>query len=220
MLKALYYPGDVPFDSLFIPSIYHEIYYDGIYMDIVNVLDKERKDPIIVDVGANIGIVTQYLREHAKKVYAIEPSKEHFEALEKNKEVNHWDNVDIFKFALAEEDGETTIYRNSKNLTMNSIMHHYNDDIKGRDEKVPTKKITTFFKENNITHVDFMKFDVEGAEDVILPSKDFEEASKIIDIIEIEFHFPTYPEHINHLIKLGYQARRYPCSAIVVAFNK
>lgn len=215
MLKALHYPGNVPFDSLFIPAIYHEIYYDGIYMDIVNVLDKERTDPVVVDVGANIGIVTQYLREHAKKVYAIEPSTEHFEALKKNKEFNKWDNVELFKFAIADSDGEMELMLNEGNRTSHSLMFKG-----GPTEKVPTKKFTTFFKENKIKHVDFMKFDVEGAEDLILPSEDFAEASKIIDMIEIEFHFPNYPEHINRLIKLGYQARRYPCSAVVVAFNK
>src|SRR3990167_4735775 len=106
MLKALFYPGDVPFDSLFIPAIFHEIHYDAIYLDVVTVLDKEKKDPVIVDVGANIGITVQYFREHAKKVYAIEPSTEHFEALSKNKEFNHWDNVELFKYAIADRDGE------------------------------------------------------------------------------------------------------------------
>lgn len=220
MLKALYYPGDVPFESLFIPAIYHEIYYDGVYMDIINVLDKTKTDPIIVDVGGNIGITTQHFREHAKKVYTIEPSQENFEALKANKENNGWDNVEIFKFAVSNEDGEATINRNRNNHTMNSIVAVYNDQVKGDSETVPTKKLTTFFKENNITHVDFMKFDIEGGEELVLPSEDFEEASKIIDNIEIEFHFPDWQKHVNHLIDLGYTARRYNCGAIVVDFNK
>lgn len=218
MLKALHYPADVPFDSLFIPAIYHEIYYDGIYADVVNLMDKEKKDPVVVDVGANIGIVTQYLREHAGKVYSIEPSTEHFEALKANKEFNKWDNVEVFKCAIADKDGEMELRLNAGNRTSHSVMFPARDgDAK---ESVPTKKMMTFFKENNITHVDFMKFDTEGAEDIILPSADFEEASKMIDNILIEFHFPNFPEHINRLINLGYKARRYPCSAVVVDFNK
>lgn len=215
MLKALYYPGNVPFDKLFIPAIYHEIYYDGIYLDVMNVLDKEKEDPVIVDIGANIGITAQYFREHAKKVYAVEPSTEHFEALKKNKEFNKWDDVEIYKYAISDKDGEASLKLNEQNRTSHSLM------FKGGDkEKVKTKKLTTFFKEAKIKHVDFMKFDVEGAEDLILPSKDFEEASKIIDNILIEFHFQDFTKHVNHLIELGYQARRYPCSAIVIDFNK
>jgi len=219
MLGALFYPGGVPFDSLFIPAIYQEIYYDGIYMDIVNVLDKEKKDPIIVDIGANIGIVTQYLRDHAKKVYAIEPATEHFEALQKNKEFNHWDNVEIFKLAISDKDGEARLKFYEPNRTSHSLVYYINIDDKF-SEMVKTQKLTTFFKENNITHVDFCKMDIEGAEEMVLSSPDFEEASRMIDCIEVEFHFPTFPELINRMIKLGYQARRYPCSAIVVAFNK
>lgn len=217
-LKALFYPGDVPFDSLFIPAIYHEIYYDGIYMDVLNVLDKEKKDPVIVDVGANIGVVTQYLREHAKKVYSIEPAKEHFEALSKNKEFNKWDNVEIFNCAISDKDGEAELRLFSSNRTSHSLM--FKKQPGEKSETVPTKTFMTFFKENKIDHVDFMKFDVEGAEELILPSKDFAEASKIISNIEIEFHFQDFPKHVNHLIELGYQARRYPCSAVVVDFNK
>ena len=220
MLKALYYPGDVPFDSLFIPHIYNEIYFDGVYMDVINVLDRTKTDPIIVDVGGNIGITTQYFREHAKKVYTIEPSEENFEALKANKENNGWDNVEIFKYAISNMDGTTTLRRNKHNHTMNSITNVYNEQSKGPEETVETKTFATFFKENNITHVDFMKMDVEGAEELILPSKDFEEASKIIDNIEIEFHFPDFTKHVNHLIELGYTARRYNCSAIVIDFSR
>ena len=218
MLKALFYPGDVPFDSLFVPAIYHEIHYDGIYLDAMNVLEKEKKDPVIVDIGANIGITVQYFRNYAKKVYAVEPSTEHFAALKKNKEFNKWDNVVLDKCAIADKDGEMELRLCESNRTSHSLMFPAKKEE--LVEKVPTKKLTTFFKDNNIKHVDFMKFDVEGAENLILPSDDFAEASKIIDIIMIEFHFNNFPEHVNRLIKLGYQARRYNSSAIVVGFNK
>lgn len=216
-LKALFYP-DVPFDSLFIPYIYQEIYFDGVYMDVVNNLDQNVKDPVIVDVGANIGVVTQYLRDHASKVYAIEPASEHFEALKKNKEHNGWDNVEVFNCAIADKDGEAELRLFSPNRTSHSILFKAQPGEKS--ETVPTKTFTTFFKENNIDHVDFMKFDVEGAEELILLSEDFAEASKKIDAIEVEFHFPDFTKHVNHLISLGYTARRYQCSAIVILFTK
>ena len=85
MLNALFYPAGtkknpIKFESLFIPYIYKEIYLEGIYIDIFNT----RSDLVVLDIGANIGIVTQYMRDFAKKVYAVEPSSEHFEALKKN----------------------------------------------------------------------------------------------------------------------------------------
>ena len=222
-LSALYYPKGteekpIAFESLFIPAIYHEIYYDAVYLDIVNQLKntKKKEDVTIVDLGANCGIVTQYLREFGN-VYSVEPSSEHFEALKENKRFNKWDNVKLYNYAIADKDGEMTIHHNVDNLTCNSLVLKFAHET---ESKVKTKKLTSFFREAGIKHVDFMKFDVEGAEDIILPSADFKKASKMIDCIEIEFHFPDFPKHINRLIKMGYTARRYNCSAVVVAFHR
>lgn len=220
MLGALFFPKgteDKPtsFDSLYIPYIYKEIYFDGIYIDVLN----QRKDMVIVDVGANIGVVTQHLREHAKKLYAIEPSPEHFEALKKNKEFNNWDNVEVFNLALADKDGEMEFNINTANRTCNSLVK-----LSGwgytETTKVKTMAMDTFFTENKIKEVDFMKFDVEGAEDMILRSEGFKKVVDRIKNIEIEFHFPTWPSLVDYMTGLGFVARRYPCSAVVVLFVK
>src|SRR3989344_7898964 len=102
-LKALFYP-DVKFETLYIPHIYREIYLEKIYADVFK--NKQPKSMTIVDVGANIGIVTHYMQPYSRKLYAIEPSSEHFEALAANKEFNGWNNVEIFHLALADYDGE------------------------------------------------------------------------------------------------------------------
>jgi len=217
MLGAIYYPKGtedkpIPFDSLYLPYIWKEIYFDGIYLDIFNT----KKDMVVLDVGANIGLVTQYMRDFAKKVYAIEPSTEHFEALKKNKEENGWDNVDIFNFAIAGKDGEVTMHKLANNRTCNS----YTNDYGGESETVKAVAFDTFFKENKIDSVDFVKFDVEGAEDDILFSPGFLSVAPKIKAIEIEFHKPTFPNVVQHLINLGYTARRYDCSAVVILFTR
>ena len=212
-LGGLFYPTrdqagfEIPFDSLFIPYIYKEIYFEGVYKDILN----GKKDMVIVDVGANIGITVQHFQPYAKKLYAIEPSPEHFAALKKNKEYNEWDNVVLCNYALADKDGEMTFNQNNRNRTMNGI------DEKG-SLKVQTKGIDTFFEENKIDHVDFMKFDPEGAEEMILRSEGFKKVVDKIDSIEIEFHFPNWQELVNYMIDLGFKARRYEASAVIVLF--
>lgn len=211
-LKALFYPGDVPFDSLFIPYIYKEIYLDGVYVDIFNM----KKDMIVIDVGANIGIVTHYMRQYSKKVYAIEPSSEHFEALKKNKEFNKWNNVEIFKLGIADKDGEMTLNLNEKNRTCHSLTLDYGQG----GEKVKTMAMDTFFKENKIEKVDFMKFDVEGAEDLILRSIGFKRVAPKISAIEVEFHHPNWRELVKYMIEMGYKARQYESSAIILLFTR
>ena len=217
MLGALYYPkgtkkSPIKFDSLYIPWIYKEIYFDSIYADVLN----QKKDMVIIDVGANIGVVTQFMRDYAKKVYAIEPSSMHFEALRKNKEFNRWDNVEVFNLALSDSDGDATINFLPNNLTCNSITNDYGQG----GERVKTMSFDTFMEQNGIGEVDFVKFDVEGAEDKILRSEGFIKIAPKIKAIEVEFHYPTWQLLVEHMLKLGFQARRYECSAIVVLFTR
>jgi FkbM family methyltransferase len=212
MLKALFYP-DKDFDTLFIPYIYKEIYFDNLYVDVLN----EQKDMIIIDAGANIGLITDHMRPHAKKIYAIEPASDHFEALQKNKDYNKWDNVELFKMALSGVDGETRLYKNLKNRTCHSLVTDWGFK---RSEPVKTMRIDTFMKENKIEKVDFLKLDVEGSENLILPSESFRNVCENIKAVEVEFHFKTFPMLVEHMEQLGYKSRRYPCSAIVFLFTR
>lgn len=238
-LGGLFFPVEsngkkISFDSLFIPYIYKEIYFDSLYVDIFN----GKKDMTVVDVGANIGVVTQYMREFSKKIYAIEPSPEHFEALKKNKEFNKWDNVELFNVAIADKDGEMELTMNDYNRTMNSLnigkpisetQNEIKSGVEGLTGKinatgyntrvmVKTMAMDTFFTDNHITKCDFMKSDTEGAEDMIYRSEGFKKVAPLIDAIEIEFHYPTWTKLVEYMIGLGYTARRYECSAIVVLF--
>jgi FkbM family methyltransferase len=217
-LGGLFYPtkdqfgNKIPFDSLFIPYIYREIYFEGVYIDVLN----QKEDMVIVDVGANIGITVDHFRKHAKKVYAIEPSPEHFKALARNKEFNKWNNVEIFQLAIADKDGEAIINCLPTNRTCNSITNDYGQG----GSPCKTLRMDTFFKENKIEHVDFMKFDTEGGEDMILRSEGFKNVVDKIDAIEVEFHFPTWMLLVQYMASLGYKARQFESSAKIVLFFK
>lgn len=225
-LGALFYPtvdqsgNKIDFDSLFIPYIYREIYFEGVYIDILN----GRKDMVIVDVGANIGVTVDHFKNYAKKVYAIEPSPEHFAALQKNKEFNKWDNVVISNVALADKNGEMEFKQSSNNRTTNQLVqngHTHNSSWYNEETlKVKTMDMETYFKENNIVHVDFMKFDPEGAEELILYSEGFKKVASFIDAIECEFHHADWPKIVDYLGTLGFSARRYESSAIIVLFTR
>lgn len=229
-LGGLFYPTrdqegrDIEFDSLFIPYIYREIYFEGVYIDPLNGLDKEKS--VIVDIGANIGVTVDHFRRHAKKVYAVEPSPEHFAALKKNHDFNEWDNVVLCNYALADRNGEMSFAQSPGNRTTNAIIDkegshpvgpggHYKEPF-----KVPTKTIDTFFEENNIDEVDFMKFDPEGSEEMILYSEGFKKVAPKIKAIECEFHHKDWMNIVKYLEELGFTARRYESSAIIVLFTR
>lgn len=214
-LGALFYPigtkeKPIKFDQLFIPYIYREIYFEGVYIDVLN----GRKDMVIVDIGANVGVTVQHFQNYAKKVYAVEPLSTHFEALAKNKEFNHWDNVELFQMAIAGKDGEVEMHPCEGNMTSTSYAMQY----AGETETVKAMAMDTFFRENNIEEVDFMKFDVEGAEDDILRSDGFKAVAEKIKAIEVEFHLPTWTDLVEYMIGLGFKARKFDSSAIIVLF--
>lgn len=212
MLKALFRP-DVPFDSLYIPWIYREIYFERIYD---KVLDGSRRDLTIVDVGANIGIVTQYMMDYANKVYSIEPTSQHFEALKQNKEFNGWNKVELFNMAIADKNGTMNINLDPNNRTCCSLVV---GGATGR-ETVKTQTLETFMAENNIDVIDFMKFDTEGGEDLIFPSAGFLNVAPRIKSILVEFHFPSHVNHVKNLESIGYKATHIPSSAIVYLFQR
>jgi len=177
-LNALFYPN-AEFDSLMIPAIFREIYQQRLYDNIpIN------KESVMVDLGANIGLVTQYFKDKVKIIYAVEPAKEHFTALKQNKEYNHWDNVEIFNLAISDKDGEANLYHNINNHTSHSLIQNNQQG----QEVVKTMRLDTFFEENNIEKVDFLKFDVEGAENIIIRDESFAKVAKKIQYILIEFH--------------------------------
>lgn len=226
-LGGLFYPTkdqngkDIPWDTLFIPYIYKEIYLEGVYIDVLN----QQTDMTIVDVGANIGVTADHFRKYAKKVYAIEPSPENFAALKKNKEFNNWDNVELFNYALADKNGEMSFAQASNNRTTNALVDEKANKGVGPGWydtflKVPTKTIDTFFEENNIEKVDFMKFDPEGSEELIIYSEGFKKVAPKIKAIECEFHHSDWMNIVKYLESLGYEARRYESSAIIVLFTR
>jgi FkbM family methyltransferase len=216
-LGALFYPkgtkkNPIRFEELFIPHIFREIYFDGLYVDIFN----QRKDMVVLDIGANIGIITDYMRPYCQKLYAIEPSSEHFEALKKNKEFNRWDNVELFNLAIADKNGKMRLNTLAANRTCYSLALNYQQG----GEEVETMRIDTFLEKNKIKKVDFVKMDIEGEEEAVLRGEGFRKAMDKIDAMEIEFHLPGWQELVNYLIGLGFEARRYESSAVVVLFTK
>jgi len=217
-LGAIYYPSAdidgkaIPFDTLYLPYIWREIYFEGIYTDIV----AGRKDMVILDVGSQIGLTVKFFREYSKRVIAVEPSTESFTALKKNIEFNKWDNVTPVNAALADKDGQMFLNMWDQNRTCHSLTNNYG----GRGEMVKTMAFDTLFEKYEIGDVDFCKFDVENAEDMILRSEGFKKVAPKIKAIEVEFHNDGWKQLVEYMIGLGYKARRYDSSAIICLFTK
>lgn len=158
-----------------------EIYKDRAYEPLFN----GKKLPVVLDIGAS-GITPYYFSQNADKVYAVEPSAPHHEALLKMIEQNEMTNTVAIKKAIFTENKTLPLFQN-KNKTMKSL-HMAIDDKSGEPEMVEAVTLEKLFEENNITHVDLMKIDMEGTEFEVLGHSSFSRVADKIDMIAGETH--------------------------------
>lgn len=217
-LGGIFYPQNdisgnpIDFDSLYLPYIWREIYFEGVYIDSFNT----KSDMVVLDIGSQVGLTVQHFRPYCKKLVAVEPATESFTALKKNKEFNNWDNVELVNAAIADKDGEMFLSTFSPNRTCHSLTKDYGQG----GEMVKTVCFETLFKEHDIDEVDFCKFDVEGAEYMILLGESFAKVASKVKQIMVEFHDAEFPRIVEHMQGLGFKARRYDSSAIIILFYR
>ena len=171
------------FENSYIPHILKEIYIERVY----DRFFKGRKDLVVLDIGANIGLFSHFAYKYAKKIIAVEPAQQDIDIFKHTIKFNKMDDkIKPIRAALFSRDEEMILNHNT-NETMFSLHNAIADPTKGT-EKVPGITLETLFKEENIDHVDFMKLDIEGAEVDVVGSRGFEAAASKIDAMVVEYH--------------------------------
>lgn len=175
-MNTLYYNGDIY--NAHIAEILKEIYIDRVYDFIL----QDRKDMIIVDLGANIGLTAQYFSRFANIVIAVEPCVAHYECLCQN--VIDCGNVIKMRAAVSSDMGWVRLHHNG-NLTA----HGLNPALGSDYEDVPCFGINDLLlSSGKVDTVDFMKMDIEGAEYEVIASEQFALAAPRIKNIIGECH--------------------------------
>lgn len=179
-MNGFFWNGKI--DDNFVGHILGEIYKDRVYQPLVN----GKTGLTVLDCGANIGLTAYYFSQYASKVYAVEPSKEHFECLSKMVDFNDLkERVVPINKALYIKSGKLPLWHNP-NRTMFSLHTAVGD---GRDhEMVECTTVEEIIREHDIKHIDIMKLDIEGSEPEVLAHSSFQESAKIIDTLVMESH--------------------------------
>ena len=126
------------------------------------VKDSVNKGDIVIDIGANIGYYTLMFAKlvgDTGKIYAFEPDPKNFSILEKNIQVNGYNNIILEKKAVSNKLGKSTFYVSENSA--GSSMHKPNNVV----DQIYVDLITldNYFEVNSITP-DFIKIDIEGYE--------------------------------------------------------
>jgi len=179
-MNGLFWNGDI--EENYIGQQASEIFKDGIYNQFIG----DKKDLVIFDIGANIGMFTLYARNKAKMIYAMEPAVEHFECLSKMVEFNKLSNVTLIKKAISNYNKISTFFHHP-NKTSHSLYAIDSNYITGQEE-VECIRMDKLFEDYKIDHVDFMKFDAEGIESEVFGGDGFTNVVDKIDNIFFETH--------------------------------
>ncbi len=163
--------------------------------------------PVILDIGANTGIyalVAKTINPDAK-VYAFEPVKRVYKKLAENIALNKYDIKAIEK-AVSNTNGTAVIYDNAEehiySVTVNKNM--FSPETKAIETTIETITLNSFVKENNLSHIDLIKIDVETHEPEVLEGFN-EYLSLFKPTMLIEILNDEVGEKVNALVSgLGY----------------
>lgn len=195
-IQALFFRD---FPNAHIPEILDEIWSKGIYNPYVI----GKKDLMVVDLGANIGMTCQFFYPFAKQIYAVEPTKEHQEILKKFIEFNNYTNIQLCSYAISNTNGKEK-FNHNPNSTANSLEL---EDGSGDFEEVEVLDMEKFMEKEKIDYIDILKLDVEGSESKIISSEAFKKMCPKIKVILGEWHdwTPMRKELFQYTLEdLGY----------------
>lgn len=131
---------------------------------------------IILDIGANIGIMTAHLSRTVKGsvVYGFEPMPNNIEAFKRIVHFFKLENVHLIEAALGNTEGEAEMVMPVINaVRMQGLSHVVHSSIPENNEgerfKVPLKMLDTLPKLHNLPHrISAIKIDVENFEYFVL----------------------------------------------------
>jgi FkbM family methyltransferase len=128
-----------------------------------------KPDFVFLDIGANIGGYALAVAAKAgpeARILAFEPQPEVFERLSYNIRINPFGNVKALALAIADRNGEVTLFLDPRNKGEASVKIVSADNA--RQVKVAARTLAWVAEDEQLDHIDAMKLDVEGAEDLIL----------------------------------------------------
>lgn len=117
---------------------------------------------VLVDIGANTGVATQLVLEKiACKAYLFEPVPLYFQYCKQK--FSKSQNVFVENLAVSDEEGFSQIWIDEKNLGWNTMER---EKCTNNMQNIPIQTIPfdKYASVNNITSIDVIKIDVEGAE--------------------------------------------------------
>jgi FkbM family methyltransferase len=170
-----------------------EIFADQVYL-----FKAKNETPRIIDAGANIGLSVIYFKRLYPdcSILAFEPDPQIYELLSQN--VGAMSGVELRQEAAWIEDTVLTFYSEGSLAGSSEV------DFLGEKNKMEVKA-SRLRNELDKGHVDFLKIDIEGAENSVL--FDIEDRLDRVDYLFFEYHsVPDKPQRLGDMLSLASRA--------------
>jgi len=161
----------------------------------------------VMDIGANVGYFTLLLAHRvgsAGRVIAFEPLPSVYAVLCENLRLNGLTWVEAEYRAVSDHDGETRMRsESSEPLPFTARLAEDGDLV------VPTVSIDRYVEVNQIPRLDFVKIDVEGAEDAVIRGMNATlQKFRPVILIEVHANNGQESEGLLRLQEAGYRLTR------------
>jgi FkbM family methyltransferase len=180
------------------PGSFFDMYEPELCQALIGELQKYQ-DPVFLDIGANIGLVSLTIYKHVPKVhiYAFEPGPSQYKLFSVTRFANRLDApIDLYNVALGNLTGFADFYTYGEGDAAGDGF--IDTGRSGRPlQKIPVSVMTldTWWDLNQKPKIHVVKMDVEGAELLVLQGgeKFFAECKPVIYFELSNFNLKVYP---------------------------
>jgi FkbM family methyltransferase len=164
------------------------------------------KDDIVIDAGANIGDFSFLAASKGAHAHAFEPSRIIYEEyLKTNMELNAKlpGSVIPALYALSDSSGKAKFTVNRDNVGGSQLSGIASASREGNFEYEDVDLITLdgYVSKNNLTRVDFIKADIEGAERLMLKGAQSVLRDFAPKLAICTYHLPDDPQVLEQLVR-------------------
>ena len=198
-------------DSASFLSSWREIFYRKIYR-----FQCGKPDPVIVDLGANIGLSVIFFKRLFPKSYlvAYEADPYIFRFLQENVSRNVMEEVSLYQQAVWDSDG--CLQFRSDHADGGTVVRDANYETT-KVKSIDIRRILSSFNQ-----IDLLKMDIEGAERTVIPA-----AGALLDHVQrifVEYHSSigekqNLAEVLHHLEEAGFRLKIETISAGISPFQ-
>lgn len=175
-------------------AAFKESFFDNIYFRNLPPYTINRSNPVVVDIGANVGYFSLYAftRFPRARVYAFEPMPFNYQKLQEYQE--SYPQLDFHTINQAVSDTtEPLLLHTSKTDAYTTMASVFGTSHKQKTLSVTATTLNNIIEDYELPHIDFLKLDCEGSEYTILYGLPPEKLSKIRAMC-VETHQGSKPD--------------------------